>query len=189
MTDIELDELLNCWQTPAPSASLRARVLAGVRRRERRAMGRTLRWSIGLAAATCVLAVGLQSAGGGTLDSVAGGVNRLVTGVGNWLEDLAMAHVMHAFRNSGLKVYVDGAEESGASTGGGQGTIWVRMPGEGRYLMLMKLTDGAKPVSVGKFDGHAVEFTAGGRAIRIESPGRYGFGGERPVYVFGPVQR
>ncbi len=174
MTDSELDQLLNRWQPPAASPLLRERVLEKFPRRERRGFGRPLAWSAAMALVLCMIAIGTAQSGHGTLENFATGLRHFSENVTQFVDQLWAAHVLAAFRGSHLKIYMDGQFAPDAEYGGGGSSMWVRL-GLGSVSML-----------AGRFDGHVLEFQAGGRAVRIESSGTYGSGMERPVYVLGP---
>ncbi len=108
MNDQELDQVLNRWKTPEPPAGLRARVLARYPRPELRNFGRRLRWGLAMAAVLCLLAIGSEQSGGGTLENIGDGIVRLHNETIHWLGDLWVGHIADAFRNSNPKVYVDG---------------------------------------------------------------------------------
>jgi hypothetical protein len=190
MNDEELDQLLNRWKSPAPPSWLRARVLAGAPRRERFRLGRPLRWAGALAAALCMLAIGAQN-GGAALDSLGDGISRLHSNTINWIADLWVGHIALAFRQSNPKIYVDGELRSDVEFGGSGVGAWVNIPGDGKYVVGLRRTafEGTVPPRAGRFDGHALEFRAGERNVRIESTGTYGFHERLPVYVMGPVAR
>ena len=191
MNDNELDQVLNRWRTPEPSRGLRARVLAGFPRRERLSFGRPLRWAAALAVVLCLLAIGTAQSGGGTLENIGDGLNRLHMNTINWIGDVWVGHIAGAFRKSNPSIYVDGELRSDVEFGGSGVGAWVRIPGEGKYLLGLRRTafEGKVPPRAGHFDGHVLEFQAGGRAVRIESTGTYGFHEQLPIYVMGPVQR
>jgi len=203
MNDDELDQMLNRWKTPAPSRGLRTRVLAGFPRRERRSIdgplrwgarlrwGRPLRWAAAMVAVVCMLAIGAAQSGGGTLENLGDGISRLHNSAINWIGDMWVGHIVLAFRKSNPSIYVDGELRSDVEFGGSGVGVWVRIPGEGKYLVGLRRTafEGTVPPRAGRFDGHVLEFQAGGRTVRIESTGTYGFHERLPVYVMGPVQR
>jgi hypothetical protein len=188
MTENELDQLLNRWRTPVPSTQLRERVLEKFPRRERRGFGRALGWAAAAAVLLCMLAIGTAQSGHGALENFATGVRDLSQNVTQFFDQLWLGHILSAFSNSHPKIYVDGELQKDAVFGGRGGGWWVRIPGEGKYYLALTphLFEGPVPPAAGRFDGHVLEFQAGGRAVRIESSGTYGFGMERPVYVLGP---
>ena len=198
MNDRELDEALNQWQAPAPSTSLRARVIAGYPQRAPRNFGRLLRIGLAMAAVLCLLAVAsAQMASGpgqgwdGTAASIAGGLNRMHMKAINRIHDLWAGHVADSFRNSNPKIFVDGDLRNDVELGGSGAGLWVRIPGEGKYLVALRKSafEGSVPPRSGRFDGHVLQFQAGAQEVRIESHGVYGFHERYPVYVLGPVQR
>ncbi|MCU1233516.1 MAG: hypothetical protein JWP63_1483 [Candidatus Solibacter sp.] len=194
MNDQELDEALNRWKAPATPTPLRARVLADYPRGERRGrrdLGRLLRWSLAMAAVLGVLAIASAQSGGGALENLGEGINRLHMNTINWIHDLWVGHIASAFRNSHPRIYVDGELRSDAEFGGSGVGVWLRLPGEGKYLVALRRTvfEGPAPPRAGRFDGHVLEFKAGERTVRIESTGTFGFHERLPVYVMGPVDR
>jgi hypothetical protein len=197
MNDDELDQVLNRWKTPGPSRGLRARVLAGFPRRERLSIdrplrwGRPMRWAAAMVALVCMLAIGAAQSGGGTLENLGDGISRLHNSAMNWIGDMWVGHIVLAFRNSNPSIYVDGELRSDVEFGGSGVGVWVRIPGDGKYLVGLRRTafEGTVPPRAGRFDGHVLEFQAAGRTVRIESTGTYGFHERLPVYVMGPVQR
>jgi hypothetical protein len=197
MNDDELDQVLNRWETPGPSRGLRARVLAGVPRRERLSINRLLRWdaplrwAAAMVAVVCMLAIGAAQSGGGTLEKLGDGLSRLQSSAIDWIGDMWVGHIVLAFRQSNPSIYVDGELRSDVEFGGSGVGVWVRIPGEGKYLVGLRRTmfEGTVPPPAGRFDGHVLEFRAGARTVRIESTGTYGFHERLPVYVMGPVQR
>ena len=105
-----------------------------------------------------------------------------------WFEQMWLAHMVHAFRNPDLKVYVDGEPRNDVVIGGSSGGMTVRLPGEGRYYLAFHLNGFKGQYTPGRFGGHTLEFDAGGRAVRIESSGTFGFGSPRQVFMLGPSQ-
>lgn len=191
MNDQELDQLLNRWKAPEPPVGLRARILATYPRPELRNFGRRLRWGLAMAAALCLLAIGSAQSGGGTLENIGDGIVRLHNDSINWIQDLWVGHIADRFRNSNPKVYVDGDLRADAEFGGSGIGVWLRLPGEGKYLVALRrrAIEGAVPPRAGLFDGHVLEFQAGAHLVRIESSHTYGFNERLPVYVLGPVAR
>jgi hypothetical protein len=188
MNDQELDRVLNRWKTPEPSRGFRRRVLENYPRRERPNFGRLLRWSLAMAAVLCMLAIGAAQSGG-ALENLGDGILRLHNNTINWIGDLWVGHITDAFRNSNPKIYVDGELRSDVEFGGRGIAVWLRIPGEGKYYVAMRGTaiEGPRPPRAGVFDGHALDFQLGGRHVRIESTGTYGFHEHLPLYVMGPV--
>ena len=189
MNDHELDQALNRWKAPEPSHGFRARVLAGFPRRERPNYSRLIRWGLAMAAVLCMLAIGAAQGGRGALENLGDGVYQLHANAINWIGDLWVGHIAQAFRNSNPKVYVDGELRTDAEFGSSGVTAWVRVPGEGKYYVALRRTaiEGPAPPRAGVFDGHALDFQAGGRHVRIESSHTYGFHEHLPLYVMGPV--
>jgi len=196
MTDNELDQILDRWRTPMPSAGLRERVLNNTPPRlERRSYRRPWRWMLAIAAATWVLTLGIGQTGQFSLDNVADGLNHVQMKAVNFFGSLWWSHVLNAFQNSHPKIYLDGEARSDmtlsppAWIGGQTFAMWVRVPGEGRYFIALELDlkahKGPPPQLVGGFDGRLLEFHAGDRLVRIESDETFGFGAARKVYLLG----
>jgi hypothetical protein len=188
MTDTELDQVLNQWPTPEPSPALRTCVLLHVPRRERRSFGHPLRWILATAAASCVLAVGMEQAGHGVVADLSRQVQKVKRNVSMWVDDLWLSYTLASFRDSHLKTYVNGELRPDAVFGGSGAGWWLRVPEAGRYYLAMSSHFFKKrevPPPAGRFDGHVLDFQAEGTAIRIESDGTYGGGMELPVYFVG----
>jgi hypothetical protein len=188
MTEKELDEMLDGWKAPAPSPALRARVLGSFPRRKSLGWWRPVRWATAMAAIVFMIAIGGAQTGNSTLGNLGNGIHDITVGVEQWFDYMWIAHIMLAFRNSNPKVYVDGELRTDAVFGS-SGNAWLRLPGEGKYYIALTRGgfEGPVPPSNGHFDGHVLEFQQAGRSVRVESHGRYGFGGDRPVYALGPV--
>uniref|UniRef100_Q01Y80 Uncharacterized protein n=1 Tax=Solibacter usitatus (strain Ellin6076) TaxID=234267 RepID=Q01Y80_SOLUE len=189
MNDHELDQALNRWKAPEPSRGFRSRVLARFPTRERPNFSRLLRWALAMAAVLCMLAIGAAQSGKGTLENLGDGLYQLHNNTINWIGDMWVGHIMAAFRNSNPKIYVDGELRPDVEFGGSGVGVWFRLPGEGKYLVALRRTiiEGPVPPRAGVFDGHALDFQAGGRHVRIESHGTYGFHEHLPLYVMGPA--
>jgi hypothetical protein len=189
MNEHELDEALNRWKAPAPPRTLRGRVLAAFPRREPPNFGRLVRWGLAMAAVLGMLAIGTAQTGHGTLENLGDGILRLHNNTVNWIHELWVGHIADAFRHSKPKIYVDGELRSDAEFGGSGAAVWLRLPEDGKYLVALRrsIITGPVPPRAGVFDGHALDFQAGGRHVRIESNGTYGVHEHLPVYVMGPV--
>ena len=188
MNDHELDQALKRWRTPAPSPQLRARVLAGAP--DRRRFRPPLRWALALAATLGLLAIASAQNGRGALESLSTTAREASDHMAAFFDHIWIAHIVSAFGNSEPKVYIDGELQSGEvfQTRGARCSIRL---GRDKYYVLFSAHafEGPVPPPAGRFDGHVLEFQAGGRAVRVEARHHYGFGGERPVYVKGPVTR
>jgi hypothetical protein len=187
MTDTELDQVLNQWHTPEPSPALRASVLRHVPRRERRSFGRPLRWILATAAASCVLAVGMEQAGHPVVTDLARQVQNLSHSVSAWVDGLWLSYTVASFRDSHLKVYVNEELRSDAIFGGSAQGCWLRVPGAGKYYLVLTASvfERVVPPPAGRFDGHVLAFQAERTTVRIESDGTFGGGMELPVYFVG----
>jgi len=188
MNDQELDQVLNRWKTPAPSAALRGRVLDRFPRRKRLGFGRPLLWAAAMAVLLAMLAVGMEQVSQGSLENLSREAHVYSQRTKRWFEQMWLAHMVHAFRNSELKVYVDGELRNDVVIGGSSGGLTVKVPGEGKYFLAFHLDGFKGAYTPGRFGGHTLEFDAGGRAVRIESSGSFGFGDPRPVYMLGPAR-
>lgn len=187
MTENELDQMLDRWKAPAPSAELRRRVLDSLPRLEPRSYRRPLRWGLAIAAATCLLAVGMGQTGHFGLGGFANGVTQLHNDTVMWFEQMWWDHVTARFFGSHPAISVDGEARSDVKFHGHASGMWVEIPGEGRYYFTIGRgahTGQALPPA-GKFDGRVLEFHAGTRAVRVEAESTYGLGGEKKVYVIG----
>lgn len=183
MTDNELDQLLNRWRAPVAAPGLRERVLQRFPRRERRSFWRPLRWALPVALALCMLALATAPSGR-ALENLAGGVQQLIVGVHQFFGSHWAAHVLMAVRNSHPKVYVDGQLLSETEYGGRGATMWVQIPGEGKYVIaLHPALMAGRALPAGQFRGRDLEFQAAGRLVRMEWGPMLGFGIELPVCV------
>src|SRR5437016_10337691 len=99
MTDTELDQLLDRWQTPIPSSGLRARVLLNLPRHERRGFGRPLRWVLVGAVASCMLAIGMGQSGHTALENLTKQMHAYRQRVGRLANQLWVGHILAAFRD------------------------------------------------------------------------------------------
>ena len=184
MTDNELDQLLNRWRAPVAAPGLRERVLQRFPRRERRSFWRPLRWALPVALALCMLALGAAQSGN-PLENLSNGIQRLSAGVEQLIGSHWAAHVLMAVRNSHPKVYVDGQLLSETEYGGRGATMWVQIPGEGKYVIaLHPALMAGRVLPAGRFHGRDLEFQAAGRAVRMEWGPTLGFGIELPVCVW-----
>ena len=188
MTDRELDQILDRWTVPTPPPALRRQVLGSWAPPARRGFIRPLQWAAALALASGMLTLGATQASPGLLDHFASVLHHFAGGSQSWVDQMYMAHVIAAYRHSNPKVYIDGELREDAEIGGSSGSMCVRVPGEGKYYLALHLRDFKGAYSPGRFDGHALEFDAGGRAVRIQSSATFGFGGRRDVFLLGPAR-
>jgi hypothetical protein len=186
MTENELDEMLNRWRAPKPSAGFRAQVLARVPQREKRRFGWPMRWAAAAAVVLCVLSVGTAQDGHPSFGALARAMSHVHDDLFVLVDQLWLDYQVAHFRGSNPKIYVDGELVSGAEFGGQATGLWLRVPGEGKYYMTLnrRAIEGPAPPPAGRFDGHVLEFESGGRTVRIESAASGG-GRRRPVYVVG----
>jgi hypothetical protein len=187
MTDTELDQLLNRSHAPVPSSGLRARVLAHYPQPQRRTFGRPLRWVLATAVASCVLAVGMEQTGHPVIADLAKQVQDFTQGFSTWVDGLWLSYTVASFRDSHLKIYVNGELRIDATFGGQAQGCWLRVPGEGKYYLVLtsRIFERVVPPPAGRFDGHVLYFQAERTAVRIESDGTFGGGMELPVYFMG----
>ena len=199
MTDHELDQILDLWQRPMPSAGLRERVLGNaLPAPERKSYRRPLQWTLLIAAATCVLSLGMGQTGGFSLDNAADRLNVAKVRTVNFFGSLWWNHVLNGFLNSHPTIYLDGKARSDLALSapkwiGGQGfAMWVNVPGERRYAIAIGLDltvhRGPPPLEAGQFDGHVLEFHAADRLVRIESGETFGFGATRKVHLLNVIE-
>ena len=78
---------------------------------------------------------------------------------------------------NGVLVGSEGGEVWGAS-------IYLRLPGEGRYLITLDPTGNPAFVAAGQVNGGALEFQSGNVTYRLESDQPFALGSPRPIYVF-----
>jgi hypothetical protein len=187
MTDTELDQLLNRWQAPLPSSGLRTRVLLNVPQPERRGFPRSLRWVLAIAVTSCVLAIGMEQAGHPPIADLARRVQNVTQGLSNWVGGLWMSYTVASFRDSHLKIYINGELRGDATFGGSAQGCWLRVPGAGKYYLVMtsRVFERVVPPPAGRFDGHVLDFQGERTTVRIESDGTFGGGMDQPVYFMG----
>jgi hypothetical protein len=123
------------------------------------------------------------------VDNVAGRVAMAAGSVGEWLHDMVAGHLVAIYRASGPKVYVDGELRKDVTVGGGGIGMWLRFPGDGRYFIIVEKVryQGPIPVVKGRFEGTVIEFSASGRAVRMESSSSLLPNYPVAISVLGPV--
>ena len=188
MNETELDQMLNRWKAPDPSPALRRRVLQHYPLRQPLRFRRPLAWAAAMAVLLAMLALGTEQAQHGALDNFSAGVRQFTDSVGQWFDDMWIAHIVMAFRNSNPKVFVDGELRGDVLVGGSHGGLWVQFPVEGRYWLTSRLGAFRGTWTAARFDGHALEFQSGARQVRVESHRHYGFGDARAMYMLGPSE-
>lgn len=164
MTDEELDRLLDVWEAPGPSESLRTALRERFPRTERRRFGRPLAWVLAAALACTTLAVGTEQTGGNPIGFV---FERLRGWYQAWVyggEAFQAATVRNRIRASNPVVYVDG-QLAGPIEYRGGASLWVDVPGDGKYGIDMVPLNGW--TLAGRARGNTVEFHTGGHQIRI----------------------
>ena len=80
-----------------------------------------------------------------------------------------------------------GELRSDATFGGSAQGCWLRVPGAGKYYLVLTASvfERVVPPPAGRFDGHVLAFQAERTTVRIESDGTFGDGMELPVYFVG----
>ncbi len=174
MNDAELDRLLNTWEAPVPSQSLRQGLRAQFPRAERPRFARPLRWVLAIAIATAALAIGMEQSGGNSDFRIVRVVNRLYDEFVSMLDAWRASSVVARIRQSDPKVYVDG-QLAGLLKYGHAHTMDVQVPGEGLYSIISyplpannAIGRSTGWVQAGYIRGNIVEFQAGSKRVRIE---------------------
>lgn len=183
MNDTELDQLLDTWETPAPSSSLRQGLRARFPRPERPRFARPLGWVLVTAVASVTLAIGLGQSGENPWDfRIVRFVNHLYQDSLEGLEAWQAPGRVARIRQSEPKVYVDGQLVAPLKYGPAA-TMDVQVPGDGVYAitsypMPRYRADGGLTgwVDAGHIHGNVIEFQAGSKLVRIEC--------NKPIVIF-----
>ena len=83
------------------------------------------------------------------------------------------------------KVYIEGklaAEDTGFSASGA--TIWLHVPGQGRYLIALDPQANARFTLAGTVEGATLRFNSDGVEFRIDSAAPIAAGDSHPVFVY-----
>jgi hypothetical protein len=167
MNDTELDRLLDTWEAAPPPRTMREGLRARFPRTERRRLARPVTWVLVLAAASAVLAIGMEQSGGHPRDlQLARVFGRLYEGIIQSVEAWQATSIVARIRQADPKVYVDG-QLGPPLEYGHAATLAVRVPGEGVYSIISYrgLTGW---VEAGNIHGSVIEFRVGSRRVRIE---------------------
>jgi hypothetical protein len=175
MNDTELNRLLDTWEAPGPPESLREGLQARFRRAGRRRFGRPARWALVAAAASFLLAMGMQQSGANPEDfRLVRFVNEFFESFREGIEVWRATTIVAQIRQSDPKVYVDG-ELAAPLKYGPAARMDVQVPGEGvfsiiSYPMPIHRADGELTgwVEAGLIHRNVIEFQAGSKRVRIE---------------------
>jgi len=175
MNDIELDQLLDAWETPAPPPSLRQGLRARFPRAERPRFARPLGWVLVSAIVSVALAIGMGQSGENPRDfKIVRVVNQLYENFLEGLEGWQAPGRVALIRQSEPKVYVDDQLVAPLKYGPAA-TMDVQVPGDGvysitSYPMPSHRADGGLTgwVEAGRIHGNGIEFQAGGKRVHIE---------------------
>lgn len=175
MNDTELDRLLDAWEAPAPTQSLREGLKARLPQPKRRTLPVRLRWGLVTLFASAALTVAIAQTGDSHADFVMHAVHHVYAGLTLMVESHRAAFLRSAIRQSNPKIYIDGRPAAPLEYRGGS-TLAVHIPGEGVYFVMlfrqMDLLSSFQGFSgyklAGSFHGHIIEFEAGGKQVRIE---------------------
>jgi len=167
MNDTELDRLLDTWEAPPPP-TMREGLRARFPRTERRRLARPLTWVLVLAAASAMLAIGMEQSTDNPWNVQFSRVlNRLYEGFVQSVEAWRATSIVARIRQSDPKVYLDGHLLPPLEYGHAA-TIAVRVPGEGVYSIISYPRGPTGWVEVGSIHGSVIEFKVGSRQVRIE---------------------
>jgi hypothetical protein len=209
MNDTELDRLLDAWQPPAPSPSLRLAVQRGARTLEdtgplpngrgsdqsrdrkgavlpeRRRFVRPLRWVlVALAVASAALAVAMEQSSEPVSDYP---IVRLLGRIYEHIADALEAHraiaLVWQIRLSDPKVYVDGQPAAPLQSRHAN-VLRVQVPGDGPYLVTFWSRGLQGWTEAGRVHGSAIEFQAGAHHVVIQCSRPLG-SSDTPVFVRG----
>jgi hypothetical protein len=177
MNDTELDRLLDTWEEPAPSPSLREGVRGRFPRAEPRRFVRPLGWVLVIVVASAALAIGMEQSEANPWDfQLVRVLNRFYENFMLTLEIRQATYIRDQIRQSEPKVYVNGQLGAPLQYGLGARTD-VQVPGEGvysisisSYPMRSHRADGGLTgwVEAGRIHGNVIEFQAGSKQVRIE---------------------
>ena len=157
MTDLELDQLLDTWQAPAPTPAFRRKLRAPTRRQRR-----PLRWALLLLAASLTLMV----ATGQRSDPVMGVVNRFWENALELFEVWSTTGMVNRIRQSDPKVYVDG-QPAPPPRFVHAAIMEVDIPGEGVYFVTVhRRLQGW--TEAGRVHGNLIEFRVGEKRVIVE---------------------
>ena len=176
MNDTELDRLLDAWETPPPSSSLRARVRAGFPRDERRGFRFSLRWVLAAAVLSVTLAIAAGQGGGNSLDQFFASFRlaRLQILLLRWFQPEAYEayealSIREKICGSQPKIYVDNQLLETPQYGSWHAaTIWIEVPGEGMYFFSTYNGGVSSFKEAGKAHDNILEFHAGAKHVLIE---------------------
>lgn len=195
MNDTELDRLLDLWEPPSPSRSLRDGVRTRFPRAERFGFVRPLRWALATLVVSGALAIALAGAvaiaqSNDTLTDlpVIRSLNELYQNFVEARQAARAKEIATRISESAPKVFVDGRPVAPLQFGPAA-TMDVQIPGDGVYSITMfpmaERTANDRPtgwVEAGHVSGNVIEFQAGGKQVRIES-NRPIVDRTRPVFV------
>jgi hypothetical protein len=182
MNDSELDRLLDLWEAPPVSRSLREELRARFPRAETLGFARPMRWAFATLLASAILTIGLAGAvaiaqSNQTLADLP--VIRSLTDLyQNFVEArqaVRAKEIVERIAGSSPKVFVDGRLVAPLAFGPAA-TMDVQIPGDGVYSVTMfpiseRRAADDRPtgwVEAGRISGNLIEFRAGGKSVRIE---------------------
>ena len=173
MNDIELDRLLDAWETPAPSPALRVSLRDQFPRRTFRSFGRPLRWVLAIAVASTTLAIATEQTNGNALRFFLAHIEEFLLRLRFNLE-LRQSHaILLRIRDSNPKVFVDGQPAPPPEVNGRYLSVHVR--GDGIYWVMPAHAPELRGwIWNGSVHENVLEFEAGARHVRIEC--------DRPVF-------
>jgi hypothetical protein len=166
MNDFELDRLLDMWETPAPSSSLRRGLRGRFPRMERRFV-RPWCWVLAVAAISISLVIALgQETGNSAASFVFGTIFEWYENIQRGFELQQAGDIRNAIRQSNPQAYVDGLP-IGPPEFGNAATMNLLVPGEG--LVSITLVSGLNGwLRAGRLRGTELEFQLGRHRVRIE---------------------
>lgn len=181
MNDTELDRLLDTWKAPAPPRTLRAGLKDRFPRTGRSRVWHPLRWALVVAVASATLAVGTGQRSGNPIGWVFQRLHGWYEAFMFGVEAQQASTIAVRIKQSNPLVYVDGQMVAPPWRKGG-GSLWVEVPGDGVYGIVLIPTDLPGFVEAGRLHGNVLEFQAGGKQVRIVC-NQAVVDSDRPVYV------
>lgn len=180
MNDFELDQLLESWETPIPSPSLRRGLRGRFPRTEKRFI-RPLSWMLAVAAISISLVFALgQETGNAAASSLFGTIFEWYENIQRGFELQRASDIRNAIRQSNPQAYVDGLP-IGPLEFGNAATMNLLVPGNG--LVSITVVSGLKGwLQAGHVRATQLEFRLGPHRVQIECS-RSVTDSDRPVFI------
>jgi len=168
MNDSQLDQLLDTWEAPAPSAALRAGLRDRFPRTERRRrFVPRLRWLVTAAAIYATLALATGQTSDSPLDRLWVPFERLYNAIVEVIEIRQGTALMIQIANADPQVFVDNVPAPPPQSI--HAGIWtIEVPGDGAYFVMLSHPRGLEGFTeAGRLKDNVLEFQAGSHHVRI----------------------